>query len=166
MAFQSTVNINAAFGVPGELIFDGPQRAQSLTLDSNGGTIGYFFTKSNSTGVATVGGVIATGVVMAGILVNPKAYATSGTTAGGTLAPTLVLPGNAQADFLTMGTIVVQCATAANIGDEVIYNTTTGALSAQAPGATPGAGYAKVPNAIVTRYPTAAAGLVAITLTN
>jgi hypothetical protein len=162
--FQSAVNINLGFGVVGELIVDGPQRAESLTLDNVGGSIGNFFTKSNATGVATQGGTIGTGVVMAGFLVNPKAYASFGGT--NSLDPSLTLPPNSQGEFLLMGTIVVAITGAANIGDLVQYNTTTGALSCVAPGASATAGNALIPNCVVYRYPTAASGLIAVRITN
>lgn len=164
--FQSTVNIQQGFGVVGELIVDGPQRVDSLTLDANGGTIGYAFTKSATTGVASQGGTIGAGVVFAGILVNPKVYASFGAVGGNPLDPTLFLAGNKQGEFLTMGTIVVQITGSANIGDSVVYNQTTGALTAIAPGGTPGAGTDLVPNAVVWAFPTSATGLVAIRLTN
>lgn len=132
--FQSTVNVNQGFGVVGELIVDGPQRAEPLTLDATGGTIGNFFTKNSSTNIATQGGVIGGAVVAAGFLVNPKEYASFGGT--NPLDPTLVLTGNKQGVFLTMGTVVTTITGAANIGDLIQYNTTTGALSAVAPVAT------------------------------
>lgn len=129
MSFQSTVSLNQAFGVQGELILSGAHRAAPYNLVStpNLNTVGNAFTVS-SEGVATVGG---TGV-FAGILVNPKHYATSGTTAG-TLQPTLVLPDNSIGELLTFGEIVAYINSAANIGDNVVYDTTTGALSAVAP---------------------------------
>jgi hypothetical protein len=132
-SFQSTVNILLSFGVPGELIVDGPQRAEPLTLDLNGGTVGYAFTKNNSTNVATMGGTIGGSVVFAGILVNPKVYASFGATGGNPIDPTLSLVGYTQAEFLTMGTIVVSTSTACNIGDLVQFNNTTGALSTLPP---------------------------------
>lgn len=161
---QSTVNITLGFGVVGELIVDGPQRVEPLNLDTNGGTIGNYFTKSNSTNVATQGGTIASGVVAAGFLVNPKVYASFGGV--NPLDPTLVLPGFAQGEFLTMGTIVVNMTTAANIGDLVEYNTTTGVLGAVAPGGSATTGFALIPNCTVWRYPTSAAGLTAIRITD
>lgn len=243
-AFQSTVNTTYAFGVPGELIVEGPVRADSLIVNSSGtaNTIGFAFTKNNATNIASVGGTIATataafagyiatttltvttassgtlqvgdiiagagvtagttitalgsgsggtgtytvsasqsvgssgspvsmtcgegpGVVFAGILANPKVYASIGTTAG-TLVPTLSIPDNSQGSFLTMGTIVVNMVGPATIGDLVTYNTTTGAISAVAPGSSAPSGYALVPNAVVWNYPTSATGLAAIRLTN
>ena len=163
--FQSTVNVNLGFGIPGELIVDGPQRVDSLTLDSNGGTIGLAFTKSHTTNVATQGGTVGTGVLFAGILVNPKVYASYGSVGGNPLDPTLFLPANSQGEFLTMGTIVVTIVGAANIGDLVQYNTTTGVLSAVAPGGSATTGNALIPNAVVWNYPQSATGLTAIRIT-
>lgn len=163
--FQSTVNVNLGFGIPGELIVDGPQRVDSLTLDANGGTIGLAFTKSNTTNVATQGGTVGTGIVFAGILVNPKVYASYGAVGGNPLDPTLFLQGNSQGEFMTMGTIAVTLVGAANIGDWVQYNTTTGVLSAVAPGASATTGNALIPNCVVWNYPQSATGLTAIRIT-
>lgn len=165
--FQSTVNVNLAFGVVGELIQDGPQRADVLQLDSNGGTVGRAFTKSNTTNVATQGGTIVSGTsVFAGILVNPKHYSSYGPSGENPLNPTLTLAGYSNGQFLTMGTIVVSLTGAANIGDIIQYNQTTGVLSAKAPGSSADAGNTLIPNCTVWNFPTAAAGLVAIRLTN
>ena len=166
-AFQTTVNINYGYGVIGELIQDGPQRVASRIMNSSGtpNVIGYAYTRSNTTDICAVGGAITNGsTVFGGILVNPKAYASYGTTAG-TLVPTLTLPDNAQGEFLEMGQIVVTLTTAANIGDLVTYNLTTGALGAVAPGSSAPGGSALVPNATVRSF-TSAAGLVSIRLTN
>lgn len=168
MPFQSSVNIQYGFGVVGERIVDGPERVESLQLDTNGGTIGRFFTKANGTGVATQGGTITNGsIVMAGILVAPKNHALQGTTAG-TLVPTLALPGFAQGGFMTMGTVIVPIANAGNIGDIIEYNLTDGTLKAKAPGATVDPGYAYIPNCVVYRYPVtnSGGGLTAIRITN
>jgi len=164
--FQSTVNVNLGFGIPGELIVDGPQRVDTLALDVNGGTIGLAFTKSNTTNVATQGGVVGTGVLFAGILVNPKVYASYGPVVGDPLDPTLYVSPYSQAEFLTMGTIVVTIVGAANIGDLVQYNTTTGVLSAVAPGSSATTGNALIPNAVVWNYPQSATGLTAIRITD
>ena len=165
--FQSTVNVNLGFGIPGELIVDGPQRVDSLTLDSTGGTIGLAFTKSNTTNIATQGGTITSGsIVFAGILCNPKSYASYGAVGGAPLDPTLFLGPNSQGEFMTMGTIVVTLVGAANIGDIVQYNTTTGVLSAVAPDASATTGNALIPNCVVWNYPQSATGLAAIRITD
>jgi hypothetical protein len=171
MTFQTSINVLQGFGVPGEIFTDGPHRAESLIINSAGATpntYGYAATKSNSTNIAVMGGAITNGsTVFAGIMANPKAAALWGTTSGA-LAPTLVIPDNSQADFVTMGDVIVQVGTSCNIGDLVAYNTTTGALKTYAPGGTVPTGCATVPNAIVYRYPVtnAGGGLTVVRLTN
>lgn len=160
MGFQSTVSLNQGFGVVGELVFDGPVRAEPFILNSADAAynvVGRAFTVT-SQGVAAAGGTGA----FAGIMVNPKHYASYGTTAGGTLAPTLTLANNATAEMLRMGEIIVSLPGAAAIGDAVKYNTTTGVLGTGAPGA----GEAAVPNAKVSRFTVSGAGLAVIVLTN
>lgn len=169
MGFQSTVNLNQAFGVVGEIYHDGPVRAQPGLISSGDATqnvVGRVFTTSAG-GDAALGGNVATfgaggsGAIQA-VLIAPKNYASRGTTAGGTLAPTLTLANNEIGEFLTMGSIVVALPAAANIGDAVKYNTTTGVIGVGAPGG----GEAALTNAKVTRWSNAAAGLAVITLTN
>ena len=159
MAFQSSVSSNQSFGIVGEILTDGPLRCAPYTLVSTPQTnnIGRAYTVS-SEGVATVGG---TGV-FAGILVHPKHYASLGTSAGGTLAPSLILPDNQQGELLTMGTIIVNLGTTANIGDAVKYNYTTGVLGV----CTPSTGETAVPNTKVVRYTVGSNGIAVIELTN
>ena len=123
---QSSVSMDQGFGVVGEVFTNGPLRTEAFTLVSSPAvnTIGNAFTVT-AEGVATAGGDAG---VFAGILVNPKHYATSGTTAGGTLAPTLALPDNTIGELLTMGEIVVSLSNAAVIGSGVYYADATGAL--------------------------------------
>lgn len=161
MAFQSAVQLAQGFGVPGNLYTDGPHRAESYILSSADAAyniIGATAFTVSSEGVAAAGGTNP----FAGILVNSKVYATSGTTSGA-LTPTMTLPNNAQAEVLSMGSIVVTLPAAAAIGDLVVYNTTTGVLSTIAPGADLGAGTAFA-NAVVDYFTVSAAGLAVITL--
>lgn len=138
--FQSTVNIYESLGTVGDLAFDGPLRASTYNLDSNGQaqTVGFAFTvvsgantapsgDSSNAGTAIVGG---TGV-FAGILSNSKVYSSAGSS-GDALAPTLNLPDNTTGELVTMGEIFVALPGAANIGDQVYYDNTTGALGTQA----------------------------------
>lgn len=169
MAFQSTVPVLQGFGVPGDIHLEAPFRAEPLTVNSSGtaNVYGNAFTKDASTNVAKVGGTIAVGTVFAGLLVNSKEATTYGTAAG-TLEPTLNLPDNMIGDFAVMGDVVVKVSTACKVGDVLVYDTTTGALSTMAPGATAGAGKAAVPNAVIYRYPVtnASGGLTVARLTN
>lgn len=134
-AVQSTVNVFYAFGVPGEFYFDGPQRAGVYNIESDSAAYNIIGATAFTTadGVdAKAGGVIGNGRVFAGILAQPKVYATSGTTAGA-LAPTLTLPNHGTGEFATMGYLVVTLPAAAALGDLVLMDTTTGALSTVSP---------------------------------
>ncbi len=181
MTFQTTVNIRQAFGVPGDLLFDGPQLVDSLTVFSNttvsgnSNTVGFAYTKGFQSNIAKVGGAITPGTsVFAGILVNSKVYTLIGSPTP--LSPSLNIIDNSQGEFLTVGSICVNIVdnddqTGANINDQVIYNlnamgVAVGALSCIPPGASAPTGWAKVPGAYVRNYPTTASGLIAITLTN
>lgn len=162
MSFQSTVATTQGFGVPGEIFTSSPTRAKSYILNSGAvpNTVGYAYTLT-SEGVAQCGDAAEAGGEFAGILINPKGYALQGAAAG-SLAPTLVVPEDSQGELLTMGEIIVYLTTAANIGDAVYFVNATGALGA----GTAGAGQTQIPNAKVSRYTLAGAGLATIELTN
>ena len=165
MAFQSSVALNQGFGVVGDIVFEGPTRATPGVVKVGSGgaaatdiVVGRSFTIDAADGQYYPGG---TGV-FGGILANSKAYASFGTSAGGSLAPTLVLPAGEFGEFLEMGEILVQLTNAAAIGAAVKFNNTTGVLSSGAPSA----GETAVPNAKVVRYANAAAGIAVVRLTN
>jgi len=164
--FPSTVAMDIAAGNVGELAFEGPLNAQPAILnsaDAANNVVGRAFTHLAAEGQVTAGGA----GVFAGILANPKAYASRGTVAGGTLAPTLTLANGETGEFVQMtpGIFVTLPAAAANIGDQVIYATATGILATQVPGTAPGAGNAIVPGATVVRYEkSGVAGLAVIAL--
>lgn len=165
MSFQSTVRFVLAAGIVGELIFDGPNRAEPNALyspDPTMNVIGRAFTA-----LAGIDGQVEAGGlgVFAGILVNPLVYATAGGAAGA-LSPTLVLPNYGEASFLKMGTIIVELTTAANIGDDVHFVIADGTLLAVPAGTAPAVGHAVVPNAKVVRENIPSAGLAFIQLTN
>lgn len=160
--FQSTVSIQQAFGVPGEIWNDAPWVVQPWTLNSSGtpnivGATAYTIT---SQGYAEAGSGGDFG--FAGILCSPKDYALFGTS-GVPLNPTLTLPDQSQAALLTQGFMVVTLPGAAAIGDYVIFNNTTGALSTMSPGDTITDGYSFA-NAVVVLYTVAGAGLAVISV--
>lgn len=141
MGFQSTVNIYTGLGVPGELAFDGPIRSAPYNLFSSAtpNIYGYAFTVSNganpdttagspNAGTATVGG---TGI-FAGILVNPKAASSNGSSTN-PLAATLTVPDYSIGELLFMGEVFVNLTTTANVGDLVTYATATGAIGSVKP---------------------------------
>lgn len=159
MALQSTVNINLGAGVVGELANDSPYIAKPYTLVGGAQTndVGKYFTVT-SEGVAAPGGTGAVG----GILINPKHYALRGTTGGGTLAASLVLPDNSIGELLYEGEIWIAVPGAAAIGDALKYNTTTGVIGTGAPGG----GEAAVPNSKVIDYTPSGAGLALVRVNN
>lgn len=135
MGFQTVVNFYQGFGIPGELYDAGPHRAEPFTLNSASAAyniIGATAFSVVSQGIAAAGNSGGT-AVFAGILVNPKAYASFGTSSG-PLFPTLTLANQTEAELLTMGSIIVTLPAACAIGDLVIYDQTTGALSTVTPG--------------------------------
>lgn len=140
--FQSTVNIYNAIGLPGEIAFSGPMRASPYDLSSAGvpNVIGYAYTATSGASPTPVGGSPNAGTakvggtgVFAGILISPKEYASFGTTAGGPLAASIVLPDNAIGYMLTMGYVYANIPGPANVGDLVTYDPLTGALNSIVP---------------------------------
>jgi hypothetical protein len=161
MGFQTAVQLQQGFGVPGELFTDGPYRAESFIINSASAAyniIGATVCTVSSQGVVAAGGTGA----FAGFLVNPKGQALLGTSSG-TLNPSLTVPNYTQVEVLSMGTIIVTLPAAAAIGDLVLYNTTTGALSTMVNGGTPPGGTAYA-NAWVDYYTVGGAGLAVITV--
>lgn len=160
MAFQSTVAFFQGSGIQGDIYLDDPHRAQSYILDSASSAlniIGATVFTVVSQGVARAGGTGA----FAGFLVDSKQYALYG--AGGIpLNPSMTLPNFTQADILSMGTIFVLLPAAAAIGDVVLYDTTTGALSTVTPGTTPPVGTAYANATVTVATPNAVGSQLAI----
>lgn len=164
MSFQNTVQIYQGAGVPGEQYSDGPWRAQSYQINSTDATnnnIGSTICSISSEGVCQAGNA-ANAFVIAGLLVDPKNIALFGT-GGIPLAPTLNVPNFTQVECATMGSYWVTLPGAANIGDWVIYDETTGAIDTVAPGtALPGG--SQWANAVVDYFTVDGAGLAVITM--
>jgi hypothetical protein len=161
-SFQKTVNQYMGFGVPGELFVDSPSRVAPFTLNSAQASyniIGATAYTVSSDGVAQAGNPGGTNVY-AGILIGPKEQALIGD-GSNPLNPSMTLPNNVIAELITMGIIIVSLPAAANIGDVVIFDNTTGALSTIAPGVALPAGKSYA-NAYVRRYTVSAAGLAVI----
>lgn len=132
--FQQTVALYAGAGVPGEMFSDYPRRAQTFSISSASAAyniIGATCFTVSAEGIAQAGN--GSGYLsFAGFLFNPKVYALQGVT-GNTLGATMVLPNNVIGEFLTEGNLWVTLPAAANIGDLVIYDNTTGAISTITP---------------------------------
>lgn len=164
---QSTVNFAQGFGVIGEFADDSPRRVRPAVLvssDAANNVIGRVVTYTNlGSADGTAQAVVEAGGTgaFAGILINPKAYATSGTTAG-TLQPTLALPNNTTIEFASMGSLIVTLPAAADETSALYYVNATGVIGV----GTATTGQTQIPNVKVVRYENAAAGLAVIQLTN
>jgi len=135
MGFQTAVYADQAIGIPGTRYDDSPLRALSYIINSASAAyniIGATAMTVTSDGIAQAGSGGTRG--FAGILANPEIQALFG--AGGVpLNPSLTLNNGIVAACVTMGRIFVTLPAAANIGDLVVFDNTTGALSTVAPGA-------------------------------
>jgi uncharacterized membrane protein YebE (DUF533 family) len=161
MAFQSAVELQQGFGVIGELMDSSPVRSQSFTIVSGSAANNVFgraFTVT-SQGEAAAGGTNP----FAGILANPKSHASYGTVAGGTLAATLTLANETQAELVSEGSLIVTLGAAADVGDLVYYTNATGILTTTAPGAAAPASSTLIKGAYVDRFDLTT-GLAVITL--
>lgn len=161
--FQKAVNFDTAFGVPGELSNLGPTRVETGVLksaDPANNVFGRVFSENPAVPGEWSAGA---GGRRLAILVNPKEHVSYGT-AGNTLAPTLALPNGTVASFLTMGELWAVSTTAANPGDKIQFDATTGAITAVAPTApdTPTTWL----GAIVARYPGVANGVFGLRITD
>lgn len=171
MSFQSSVAANIAFGVVGEIYLDGPMRAQPAKLDSAdaaNNVVGRAFTiaddgtASFETGADPKPITVAAGGtgVFAGILANPKNYVLAGTSAGGTLAPSMTLPDQTIVELIQeCAGLIVALPAAAAVGDWVYWTNATGILTTTAPGAAAPAASTRLPGGRVERFESAAAGL-------
>ena len=161
MGFQKSVYSDQAIGIPGTLYDNSPLRALSYILNSVSAVynnVGATAMTVASDGVAQAGSGGAGG--FAGILANPEIQALFG--AGGVpLNPNLTLNNGVVAACVTMGRLFVILPDAANIGDLVVYDNTTGALSTVAPGAGLPVG-TTFAQAQVIRYTLSAAGVAVI----
>lgn len=162
--FQSTVARTLGFGVPGEQFLDGPRRAAPFILESNGvpNIIGATAYTSTADSVAVAGG---TGIYV-GILVNPKTYATAGTSSGGALAANMQLPDQSNGELMTESAgLIVTLPNTAAVGDKIIFSQATGAISSITPATSIPTGSTLIAGATVTRFTVAAAGLAVIQMT-
>lgn len=129
--FQQTVSIQQGFGVPGEFFTDAPWIVETYTITSVMAnniigatccTMGSVNQQCNAGGVG----------IFAGFLCNPKTIALYGSS-GVPLAPTLNVPAQTIVECLTMGKLVVTLPAACAIGDFVIFDNVTGAISTISP---------------------------------
>lgn len=165
MSVQSTVKTFHALQTPGTLVIQSPSRLESVRA-SNAGTYGYVTTwgtsnDSNNTSIVAFGG---TGK-LAGIAVQGRAGYVQA------LSTSLAIDLGKTFQACSMGGVAVKMPTAANIGDVVAYQTTTGAIlgafadqAAFTTAALPNS--ALIPNAKVDYFSVLANEIAIVTLTN
>lgn len=164
MGFQSSVRFDQAGGVPGEFATNAPHITEPGILQTQG-VVGRFFSESpTKPGYWTQGGL--TGATRIGLLTHPKQYASQGTVDGGTLAPTLILAANTNAEFTVTGQVWVATMSTSKPGDLVYMNNADGAVVTAAVGAAAPADSTLVPGAVVAPRPGAAMppGIIVVTL--
>lgn len=172
--FQQTINSNMGVGIPGELAFDGPLRAQPGFIDpaatAANCVLGRYFTKNRDTGLYAPGGDTTANadLMLGGIAGTPKELINYGTAAGGPLAPSLLVKPGSLATFFEMAMVFVQVAAPCQVGDKVIYAVATGIIATVPAETAVPAGSLAVPNAVVYRHATDLAGgdVICIKLTN
>lgn len=159
-AFQGTIAAAQATGVVGEPAYDGPFRVQPGVLKGTAANlvVGRWFTRDPADGLFQPGGDAG---VPGGILCNPKAYALTGTVAGGPLAPTMTLLAGTVGEFMTMGYVWVALSNAAAVDAGVWYDDVTGALGA----GVASTGQTQIAGAAVVRFANANPGVACISLT-
>jgi hypothetical protein len=172
MAFPNTVRADMAFGVPGEMAFDSPQRVRPGTIDPDQDAavsiIGRYFSLDRVTGLFTSEGdpLTDSDLIFGGLLAFPKEYALY----GDALEPTLTVPpGTPDAQFVQMGTPLAFVINASKEGDVIAAEVGTGRLFAYVnEAAIPAATHFIVPNTTVYRSENSVAGgaVVCIKMTN
>lgn len=103
---QTTINVEQAFGIAGEIYDLTPYRVDAREV----ATAVTFGTPAGLKSDGTVGAMDTTYSTFAGIFVRPKEEVSYGTVAGGTgnpLAPTLTVPAGRTVQIMSMGRVVV-----------------------------------------------------------
>lgn len=139
MAIPNQILANLVSGVPGELAFHGPSRALSAVIESPteaNNVWGRVFTYVDETLETVQAG--GTGL-LAGIMINPKAYALDQNYArNGTVG-----------EFMFMGEVFVALAnTGGTIGDLLYYVNATGEIGS----GTASTGQTQIPTAVISRH--------------
>jgi len=150
MGFQTAVSTEYANGVVGEILYDGPTRAESFTLATGATTpnvVGRAYTNVLGVDGRAAAGAIGAGE-FAGILSNPKVYSSQGSSSS-SIAPTLDVADGSVGELLTMGEMIVYLSLVGTgvVGEALFYNDLTGELGS----GVPAAGFTALSNAKISR---------------
>ena len=129
LEFQTAVYTDLPVGIPGDIPFisgahdDTTQLVNSSLATPN--VIGYAYTY-NTDGTVRCGGSGA----FAGIAINPRSYTNFGASSD-PLAPNFAVPDGTALHLRRLGPVNVLFGAAATIGNQVLFNKTTGEISSQ-----------------------------------
>lgn len=128
---QTTINVEQAFGIAGEIYDLTPYRVDANEV----ATAVTFGTPAGRKSDGTVGAMDSTYSTFAGIFVRPKEEVSYGTS-GNPLAPTLTVPAGRTVQIMSMGRVVVAKPTGAWDDGAALYVTSAGVLTTTASGNT------------------------------
>ena len=164
--FQTEVRQAQTSGIPGEFAENSPRSVFTATLDSNDASANVFsraFSNVNNEDRRVQAG--GTGA-FAGFMTSPKQFVRQGEL-GNAFAANLTMPNEVPTEIAEEGIIYATLQNAGNIGDEIHYDTTTGATAGQlycvAPGTSPAADRADSGARLIRQnIPAAGTGIIRI----
>ena len=128
---QTTINVEQAFGIAGEIYDLTPYRVDAREV----ATAVTFGTPAGLKSDGTVGAMDTTYSTFAGIFVRPKEEVSYGTS-GNPLAPTLTVPAGRTVQIMSMGRVVVAKPSGVWADGAALYVTSAGVLTTTASGNT------------------------------
>ena len=128
---QTTINVEQAFGIAGEIYDLTPYRVDANEV----ATAVTFGTPAGRKSDGTVGAMDSTYSTFVGIFVRPKEEVSYGTS-GNPLAPTLTVPAGRTVQIMSMGRVVVAKPSGVWADGAALYVTSAGVFTTSASGNT------------------------------
>ena len=128
---QTTINVEQAFGIAGEIYDLTPYRVDANEV----ATAVTFGTPAGRKSDGTVGAMDSTYSTFVGVFVRPKEEVSYGTS-GNPLAPTLTVPAGRTVQIMSMGRVVVAKPTGVWADGAALYVTSAGVFTTSASGNT------------------------------
>lgn len=128
---QTTINVEQAFGIAGEIYDLTPYRVDANEV----ATAVTFGTPAGRKSDGTVGAMDSTYSTFVGVFVRPKEEVSYGTS-GNPLAPTMTVPAGRTVQIMSMGRVVVAKPTGVWADGAELYVTSAGVFTTSASGNT------------------------------
>ena len=128
---QTTINVEQAFGIAGEIYDLTPYRVDANEV----ATAVTFGTPAGRKSDGTVGAMDSTYSTFVGVFVRPKEEVSYGTS-GNPLAPTLTVPAGRTVQIMSMGRVVVAKPSGVWADGAALYVTSAGVFTTSASGNT------------------------------